>query len=647
MNLLTIVVVIAYLLATAYLGYRGFRQTKTAADYMLAGRKAHPTIMALSYGATFISTSAIVGFGGVAANFGMGLLWLTVLNIFVGIFIAFVFLGGPTRRMGHHLDAHTFPEFLGKRFDSRFIHVACGLVIFLFMPLYAMAVIKGGAEFISTVFNVTPEVALFIFALIVAAYVIPGGLKGVMLTDALQGGIMLVGMTVLVVTTYAMLGGVTEAHGTLAAMGGKVPAPLAAIGHQGWTSMPKFGWAAPGSTPPEATQYNLWWTLVSTIVMGVGIGVLAQPQLIVRFMTVKSQQSLNRAVPVGGVFILFMTGVAFVVGPLSNAYFANKEVIHCRVLDEAVLMDPGASGKAKLVVLDGNAPEEAKARAKRFVAYRLPGEKDDQAPHYVMNTPAMKIERHPEGWDEVRPGLISIARSVDNETTLQGNMDRIIPNFVNSAMPKWFGVVFLLTLLSAAMSTLSSQFHTIGTAIGRDVVGQFAKKPEHSLLITRLGVGVGLIIAIVLGKLVGDNIIALATAVFFGLCAASFLPTFLGALFWKRMSRSAAIASMTTGFVVSTFWLLFINAKTAGGISVCAMLFGKPTLLPASMSPTWAVVDPLFVALPASALVAIVVGLLTKPMNRAHADYCFGGAKAELIKPMASTSMGKRKTVKK
>ncbi len=32
--------------------------------------------MALSYGATFISASAIVGFGGVAATFGMGIQWL-------------------------------------------------------------------------------------------------------------------------------------------------------------------------------------------------------------------------------------------------------------------------------------------------------------------------------------------------------------------------------------------------------------------------------------------------------------------------------------------------------------------------------------------------------------------------------------------
>ena len=56
-----ILAVVLYLLAVGYLGYRGFRNTASATDYLLAGRKTHPYIMAMSYGATFISTSAIVG----------------------------------------------------------------------------------------------------------------------------------------------------------------------------------------------------------------------------------------------------------------------------------------------------------------------------------------------------------------------------------------------------------------------------------------------------------------------------------------------------------------------------------------------------------------------------------------------------------
>src|SRR5512136_1492459 len=59
MRLWDVLAVVVYLLAVVFLGYLGWRRTRSASDYMLAGRKAHPVIMAVSYGATFISTSAI------------------------------------------------------------------------------------------------------------------------------------------------------------------------------------------------------------------------------------------------------------------------------------------------------------------------------------------------------------------------------------------------------------------------------------------------------------------------------------------------------------------------------------------------------------------------------------------------------------
>ena len=101
-----IIVILIYLFITAFLGYLGYKKTKTSTDYLVAGRQIHPLVMALSYGATFISTSAIIGFGGAAGQLGMGLLWLTFLNIFVGIFIAFIMFGKRTRKMGHNLEAH-------------------------------------------------------------------------------------------------------------------------------------------------------------------------------------------------------------------------------------------------------------------------------------------------------------------------------------------------------------------------------------------------------------------------------------------------------------------------------------------------------------------------------------------------------------
>jgi SSS family solute:Na+ symporter len=172
-----IVVILAYLFATGYLGWLGYRGTRSAADFLVGGRSAHPIITAVSYGATFTSTAAIVGFGGVAGLFGLSLLWLTVLNIGFGILIAFILLGEPTRRLGHHLGAHTFPERLGQRYQSRGIQIFAGALIFLFMPLYSAAVMTGGSLFAATQFGIDFEVALLIFALITAAYVIPGGIK--------------------------------------------------------------------------------------------------------------------------------------------------------------------------------------------------------------------------------------------------------------------------------------------------------------------------------------------------------------------------------------------------------------------------------------------------------------------------------------
>ncbi|MEN6384220.1 MAG: sodium:solute symporter family protein [Phycisphaerales bacterium] len=590
----SILAVVVYLLIVVYLGWLGYQRTQSVTDYLVAGRKAHPFVMALSYGATFISTSAIVGFGGVAGLFGMSVLWLTFLNIFVGIFIAFVFLGGPARRMGHALDAHTFPELLGRRFDSKFIQVFAGIIIFIFMPLYAAAVLIGGAEFLSTQLGIDYNVALLIFSVITAAYVIMGGLKGVMYTDALQGAIMFIGMGILLVWTYIKIGGVTQGHQTLTDMASLVPGKLREMGHQGWTAMPLFGFGD--------KKYDLWWTVISTITMGVGIGVLAQPQLVVRFMTVKSKRELNRAVPVGGVFILLMTGVAFTVGALSNAYFnkhgddfAGRVV---KVLD-------GEKAMAVLQLMNKDQSGAWTDIEGKLAPVRLTGERAG-----VTIVEGKEIE-------------VLKGKSI-SAVYAGGNAGQIIPVYVTSAMPKWFGIIFLLTLLSAAMSTLSSQFHTMGTGIGRDIYEQLNPKHGGTMGIIRCGIIIGIVLAVVLSYFARQSpiIIARATAIFFGLCASTFLPALLGALFFKRMTKAAAIASMVTGFTVTSFWLVFVKAQEAGDIGIVQKLTHGQTSILANY-PNWPVIDPLIVALPISILITVFFAILSKPPKKEVLEKCF------------------------
>ncbi len=603
-----IVSVLLYLSVIAYLGWLGYHRTKTSADYLIAGRKTHPFIMALSYGATFISTSAIVGFGGVAALFGMSLLWLVFLNIFVGIFLAFIIIGGPTRRMGRRLDAHTFPELLGRRYQSRFIQVFVGLVIFCFIPLYAAAVMIGGTEFIATAFKMDYRLALLLFSGITAAYVVTGGLKSVMYTDTLQGAIMLVGMGLLLYMGYSRVGGVIEGHKALTDLAALVPSNLKAIGHNGWTATPTFGFGA--------KQYDLWWIVFSTIVMGVGIGVLAQPQLVVRFMVVKSQRELNRAVPLGGFFMLMMVGVAYVVGSLTNVFFTQHGAILYGRIDKMV--DPDK--RQALVVLmeqDKKSGTWSDVKDDKGALKKAPLVLDKDRPY----EPDART-------DDGKPVQLARGRSI-SIVYARGNSDSIIPTYITSAMPKWFGVLFLLTLMSAAMSTLSSQFHTIGTSIGRDIFEQLTggssnADPTRSIHVVRIGMVVGIILATLIAyQARSEYIIARATAIFFGACASTFLPSFFGGLFTRRMTRSGAIASMVVGFCTTAFWLTFVKTAEAKAIGLVQLVTGgKESLL--ADCPNWYVVDPLFVAMPLSILTAVVVSALTQPPPKGHLAKCFG-----------------------
>ncbi len=529
-------VVLVYLFIVGFLTVKAYRDTEDAADYMVAGRKIHPFVMAMSYGATFISTSAIIGFGGAAAVFGMSLLWLTFLTIFVGIFIAFVFFGRRTRVMGLNMNAHTFPEFLGLRFQSRGLQGAAGGLIFLAMPLYASVVLMGGAKFVAQILAIDYNVALFFMTIIIAVYVVMGGLKGVMYTDAFQGTIMFAGMLILLFITYQKLGGVINAHEQLTAMKDIAIKIFGAKGHTGWTSFPELG------SP-------FWLIVVTTIILGVGIGVLAQPQLIVRFMTVKSNRELNRAVLIGGVFIMVAVGVSFIIGALSNVFFYYH--------------DPATSGKIALVAAKKNVAE-------------------------------------------------------------------IIPMYISHAMPQWFTAIFMITLLSAAMSTLSSQFHAMGTSLGRDIYEKALGLSGNSVLITKIGILFAILISYFLAWGLpyffdgGTAIIARGTAIFFGICAAAFLPAYFGAIYMPGMSRTGAYASFITGTLVSLFWLFFIHAKESKPLMLCKTLFGVDSL---AAGTSWAIVDPLVIALPASIVVTLVFSGVGRKLDQGHVNACFKNIK--------------------
>ena len=200
-----------------------------------------------------------------------------------------------------------------------------------------------------------------------------------------------------------------------------------------------------------------------------------------------------------------------------------------------------------------------------------------------------------------------------NSLQSAGNIEGIIPLFINLAMPKWFSFIFLFALISAAMSTLSSQFHTMGTAVSRDIYEQFFGK-SSSIFVARVGVVLMIIFAVTLSYIFDKQpaIIARSTTIFFALCASVFLPSYIGGLFWRKMTKAGALCSMLGGFLASSFWVLFAHFNEAKHLGVCKAIFGKDTLFSGKII----FLDALVVALPISILIAILVSLITKTDER-------------------------------
>jgi SSS family solute:Na+ symporter len=255
--------------------------------------------------------------------------------------------------------------------------------------------------------------------------------------------------------------------------------------------------------------------------LGVGIGCLAQPQLAVRFMMVKSTKQLNRGVLIGSLFIFVTVGSIYHIGPLSNIFFLRTE--------GAVASD---------VVKD---------------------------------------------------------------------MDKIIPYFINKAMPPWFSIFFMLCILSASMSTLSALFHTMGSAFGNDIFPKLGRrKNPHSTIGPRIGVLIAILVSYVICYTLSASIIARGTALFMGVCAATFLPAYFCSLYWKQVTRQGALASLCAGFSTSLFCMLFLHKAEALPVGLCRFLTGKDVLI--DVYP-WFAIDPIVFALPVSILTIILVSL--------------------------------------
>lgn len=195
-NGIVTMIVIIYLLLMLWIGWYSSTKISTNTDFMVAGRRLGPLLMAGTLAATEIGGGSSLG---VVQN-GMSGYGISASWYIITMGIAFVILSFIAPRF-RAATVKTVPEYFRRRYGK-----TSGIVtaVIMFLPLVGLTAGQfiASAVILSTMLNIDYQVAVIIVAVVVTVYSIMGGLWSVTLTDFVQVFLIVLGMIIAV--PYAM-----------------------------------------------------------------------------------------------------------------------------------------------------------------------------------------------------------------------------------------------------------------------------------------------------------------------------------------------------------------------------------------------------------------------------------------------------------
>ena len=199
---LDLAIIIVFLVGITLIGALQMRKKRETSDaFFLAGRNLNWAFIGLALFAANISTIHLVGLAASGFNEGMvwgNFEWLAGITL---IFLALIFAPFYFKSR-----IQTLPEFLERRYDSRsrsvfaFIAILGALFVHIGMSLYA------GAVIFERFFGVSVFMSIGIISVMTLIYYVMGGLRAVVITQAIQTGFLLFGATALTIFGIMKLG---------------------------------------------------------------------------------------------------------------------------------------------------------------------------------------------------------------------------------------------------------------------------------------------------------------------------------------------------------------------------------------------------------------------------------------------------------
>lgn len=266
--------------------YSGTRKQSTTEDYLVASRSINPWLAGLSAVATGNSGFMFIGLIGFTYQVGLSAMWIMVGWI-LGDYLAWLWIHQRLRQVSEETDSHTIPAFLGQ--GDRWIRAVSALVTLGFLGSYAAAQLQAGSKALNVLFDWDYSIGIIFGAVVVAVYCVSGGIRASIWVGSVQSMLMMGSMVLLLAVAVIASGGPV----TLWMQLREIDPTLIAV----FPSNPQFGFL----------PFIVGWLVA-------GFGVIGQPHITIRLMTIDSPENVGSARNIYVLFYSIFAAAAIGVG---------------------------------------------------------------------------------------------------------------------------------------------------------------------------------------------------------------------------------------------------------------------------------------------------------------------------------------------
>ena len=244
---------VVYISGMLVIGVIGQRRVKHADDFATARGSYGPIFLAFAFAATTASGATFLGGPGLGYQWGFASQWgnfLYPIGVYFGVLISMRLIATTGNKFG----SRSIPEFLGDRYQSEGIRVMVS-IFSLVLFFYLAGQLVSGLVMFEIFLGLSPFWALLITTTVLLFYVVLGGAHADILTDGVQGVMMLIlaiVVIVLVLTGFGVDGGLSGLIDRLETQNSNLVQPL----------------------NPESALTHSWWSIVAVLFAHIPLGLL-------------------------------------------------------------------------------------------------------------------------------------------------------------------------------------------------------------------------------------------------------------------------------------------------------------------------------------------------------------------------------------